>query len=256
MPQLRIAELDEGASEAELNAIFSKFGAVSSVVIVRDIVTGKTRGFAMVKMPDSAEADRAIKGLNGTMFRGRQVDVGRMPETLPGEMEFREWLVGNAGDALKTVGIRPGQTVLDYGCGPGIFTIPCAQIVGAGGKVYALEVRPEVLRKVSEKIKRENIANVEPILGDKASLATGLGDRSMDVVLVYDVMHAIDDKSALLQELHRVLKKGGLLSIFPMHLGTKKMLSVMKGSPLFRFRDSYSLGGYKSPTEVLNFVGR
>ena len=256
MVQLHVGGLADGASEAELNELFSKIGTVSSAIVVKDIISGKSRGFGMVKMPGSTEADEAIKKLNGTMLRGRKITVSKMPGTLPGEMEFREWLADNALEVLQKVGISQGQTVLDYGCGPGIFTIPCARIVGEKGKVYALEVRPEALKRVGDKVEREGLGNVKTMLGDSSSLATGLPDSSMDVVLVYDVMHAISDKTALLEELHRVLKKEGLLSLFPMHMGTDRMMEIMKRCPLFRFRDIYTLPGYKTPSEILNFDKR
>jgi ubiquinone/menaquinone biosynthesis C-methylase UbiE len=73
------------------------------------------------------------------------------------------------------------------------------------------------------------------------------------VILVYDVMHTIGEKMALLEELHRVLKRNGFLSIFPMHVGTDGMLEIMKQCPLFRFRDSYTFLGHKTASEILNF---
>jgi hypothetical protein len=63
------------------------------------------------------------------MQRRRNIVVRRMPETLPGEMEFREWPIEHS-EVLIHVGVREAQTVLDYGYGSGIFTIPSARIVG------------------------------------------------------------------------------------------------------------------------------
>ena len=251
--QLHVGGLSDDTSEAELTELFSKIGNVSSVIIVKDIITGKSRGFGMVKMPNSTQAEEAMKKIDGITLRSKQITVDKMPETLPGEMEFREWLADNAFEVLQKVGISRGQTVLDYGCGPGAFTIPCARIVGEKGKVYALEVRPEALKRVKEQAEGEGLGNVETILADSSMLATGLPDESMDVILVYDVMHAISEKMALLEELHRVLKKDGFLSIFPMHIGTDRMLEIMKRCPLFRFRDNFALLGYKTPSEILNF---
>ncbi|MCK4241915.1 MAG: methyltransferase domain-containing protein, partial [Dehalococcoidia bacterium] len=45
-------------------------------------------------------------------------------------------------DILKEVGIEPGFHVLDYGCGPGSYTIPLAELVGESGKIYALDIHP------------------------------------------------------------------------------------------------------------------
>jgi SAM-dependent methyltransferase len=253
MAQLRICGFADDASEAELNELFSKIGTVEWVNIVRDIISGKSRGFAMARMPDNTQAEKAIEKLNGTTLRSRQITVAKMPETLPGEMEFREWLADNAFEVLQQVGVRRGHIVLDYGCGPGDFTVPCARVVGEKGKVYALEVRPAALERLKKRAESAGLGNVETILADNSVLATGLSDGSIDVTLVYDVMHAINEKMVLLEELHRVLKNDGFLSVFPMHMGTEGMLESMKNCPLFRFRDSYSLPAYKTPSEILNF---
>jgi len=109
------------------------------------------------------------------------------------------------------------------------------------------------LKRVKEQAEGEGLGNVETILADSSMLATGLSDRSMDVILVYDVMHDISEKMVLLEELHRVLKRDGFLSIFPMHMGTDKMMEIMKRCPLFRFRDSYTPPGHRTASEILNF---
>ena len=252
--QLHIGGLSDDTGEADLEKLFSKIGTVESVSIVKDITSGKSRGFGLVRMPSSTEAEEAITRLNGTTLKKRPIVVTRMRETLPGEMELREWLRENASQVLPAVGIRQGQTVLDYGCGPGFFTIPCARIVGKPGKVYAFDVRPEALERVKEKADKEELDNIATILADSSKLATGFPDGSMDVILVYDVIHAIDDKLGLLEELRRILKEGGWLSIFPMHLGTDKIREIMKQCPWFRFRDHYAPPGHKTASVVLNFT--
>jgi len=251
--QLYVGGLSNDTSENELNELFSKIGAVKSATIIKDINSGKSRGFAVVKMTSDAKAEEAIKQLNGATLGSRQIVVTRVPEMLPGEMEFREWLRDNAFEVLRKVGVKKGETVLDYGCGPGIFTIPCAKIVGGEGKTYALEVRPHVLERVKEKARNEGLGNIETVLSDSSKVTTGLPDESVDAILVYDVMHAIDDRQGLLKELHRVLRRDGFLSIFPMHMGTDKMLKIMNKCDLFYLRDRYGPPGHKTASEILNF---
>lgn len=251
--QLYISGLPEDTAEDELRELFSKIGAVEQVTIVKDIASGKPKGIGLVKMPNSQKGEEAIKRLNGSLFGGRQIMVSGVPEMLPGEFEFREWLREHALEVLRKVGIGWGQRVLDYGCGPGVYTIPCAQIVGAAGKVYALDVRPDPLVRVREKAEREGLSNIETILQDRVQLTASLPDGGIDVVLVYDVMHDIREPLALLKELYRVLKPAGLLSIFPMHLGTAKMLEIMKGCSFFCFRDRYAPPRHKTASEILNY---
>jgi len=251
--QLFVGRLSEDTTEDELSGLFSEIGGVESVTIVRDLSSGRSRGFGMVRMANDAKGEEAIKQLNGTTVGGRQIVVGRMPQTLPGEMEFREWLREHADEVLKIVGVRKRQTVLDYGCGPGTFTVASARIVGEQGKVYALDVRQNTLERIRERTKNEGLGNVETMLADSSRMDISLEDGSVDVVVVYDVMHDIGDRGRLLEELHRVLRRDGFLSIFPMHMGDEEMKGIIDESGLFRLRDSYSPPGHKTASSILNF---
>lgn len=135
---------------------------------------------------------------------------------------------------LEKLGIREGQTVLDFGCGPGSYTIPAAQIVGEKGKVYALDIHPLAIESVSKRVEKERLGNIETILSDRD---TGLPDESVDVVLLYDTIHHIRDKRALLKELHRVLKRDGFLSVSDHRLKGDKTLEVVEGNGLFSLRE-------------------
>jgi len=251
--QLFVGGLSNDTTEDELSGLFSEIDGVESVTIVRDLSTGRSRGFGMVRMASDAKGEEAIKKLNGTTVDGRQIMVTRMPETLPGEMEFREWLREHADEVLKIVGVRRGYTILDYGCGPGTFTIASARIAGEQGRVYALDVRQRALERVGEEAKNEGFKNIVTMLADSSRMDVGLEDESVDAILVYDVMHDIDDKGRLLEELHRVLRRDGFLSIFPMHMGDERMLEIMDESGRFRLRDSYDPPGHKTASKILNF---
>jgi RNA recognition motif-containing protein len=62
-------------SEAELREAFQAFGEVTSASIIKDKFTGESRGFGFVEMPNKAEADAAISGLNGKDLKGRAINV-------------------------------------------------------------------------------------------------------------------------------------------------------------------------------------
>ncbi|MAE11432.1 MAG: SAM-dependent methyltransferase [Dehalococcoidales bacterium] len=106
--------------------------------------------------------------------------------------------------------IQEGQTFLDYGCGTGDFTIPAARKVSGNGKVYALDYFPHQLKIVVERSEKEGLTNIETILSDSK---TGLQDESVDVIWMCDVLHEIKERRTVLEELHRVLKKEGFLTI-------------------------------------------
>lgn len=254
--QLYVGGLSDDTVEEEISALFSKIGTVESVTVIRDISSGRSKGFAILRMPGSTEGEEAVKQLNGTRLGDKQILVARMHETLPGEMEFREWLRDNALEVLRRVGVQREHIVLDYGCGSGIFTIPSARIVGERGRVFAVDVRTHSLERVREKAKKEGLANIETVLLDSSKIVTGLEDGSADAVLLYDVMQEIDDKRGLLRELHRVMRRDGFLSVFPMHMGTDKLLEIMDELGLFSFRDRCNAPGYETASEVVNFEKR
>lgn len=116
---------------------------------------------------------------------------------------------------LAEVNIQPGFRVLDYGCGPGSYTIVAARLVGEAGKVYALDIHPLAVKMVQRKAAKQGLVNIETILSD---CATGLPDHRIDVALLYDILHGLSEPHAILQELHRVLKPEGLLSVDIQHL--------------------------------------
>jgi len=128
--------------------------------------------------------------------------------------KFRD-LFSPRENTLKEVGIKPGFHILDYGCGPGSYTIPAAQLVGKAGKVYALDIHLLAVQRVQSVAAKRNLTNIEAILSDGA---TGLPDESIDIVLLYDTFHNLNRPEEVLAELHRVLKPDGILSFNDHHM--------------------------------------
>lgn len=133
-----------------------------------------------------------------------------------------KWLEQSREKVLKHIGIEKGQKVLDFGCGHGNYTIPVARLVGERAPVYALDEDKAALDQLMSKAKSiglKNIARLDPL--DKSRI--GLDNESVDVVLLYDVLHYYyfpkeKDRRQLLSEVYRVLKPNGLLSVYPTHL--------------------------------------
>jgi ubiquinone/menaquinone biosynthesis C-methylase UbiE len=132
---------------------------------------------------------------------------------------------------LDEVGIEPGCRILDFGCGLGSYVVPAAEVVGQSGKVYALDIHPLAVRMVKEAVARKGVNNVETVQSD---CATGLEDGSIDVVLLYDTYHDLEDPGAVLSELHRVLKPGGRLSFSDHHMKEDEIVANIAGGGLFR----------------------
>ena len=74
MKKIFVGNLDFGATEDSIRELFESQGTVESVKLMTDRDTGRSRGFAFVEMAD-ADAERAIKSLNGTNFGGRSLNV-------------------------------------------------------------------------------------------------------------------------------------------------------------------------------------
>lgn len=107
--------------------------------------------------------------------------------------------------------VQEGQSFLDYGCGTGFFTIAAARMVGTQGKVYALDCFPRQLEIVKKRTTKKGLTNIETILSNGE---TGLPDECVDLVWMCDVLHEVKEEGAVLREVHRVLKKEGVLAIY------------------------------------------
>ncbi|MEA1959187.1 MAG: class I SAM-dependent methyltransferase [Chloroflexota bacterium] len=139
-------------------------------------------------------------------------------------------------DKLRKAGIDDGQTVLDYGCGPGSYTIPAARMVGEQGKVYAIDIHPLAVEAVESKAARANLKNIVTILSERN---TGLPDECVDTALLFDAIHMIEDKKALLGELHRVIRPNGRLSIFVEHTKPDSVIRIAEMDGLFSLKDRH-----------------
>lgn len=149
-------------------------------------------------------------------------------------------------DILKEVGLKQGFHVLDYGSGPGGYVLPASKLVGETGKIFALDIMPIAIKMVKDIVAKNGLKNVETILSD---CPTGLPNESIDAVLLYDAFHDLEDQTAVLEEIFRVLKPDGVLSFSDHHLKEPEILSVVAKGKLFRLlrknEHTYSFGKNK-----------
>ena len=134
-------------------------------------------------------------------------------------------------NTLKEAGIKSGDNILDYGCGPGSYTVVAAKLVGESGKVYALDIHPLAVQKVQNIAAKRRLTNIETILSD---CATGLADESIDVALLYDALHEVSEPDKILAELHRVLKPNGILSFNDHHMKDEEIITKITENGLFK----------------------
>ena len=72
-----IGNLPYNVSEEELREMFSEFGTVDSIKLIIDKFSGQSKGFGFIQMSNNSEADQAIKALNKTNVKGRDIKVNQ-----------------------------------------------------------------------------------------------------------------------------------------------------------------------------------
>ena len=132
------------------------------------------------------------------------------------KQDLKKWISRDGIKFLREIGVKKGQSLLDFGCGEGHYAIPASKIVGKNGKVYALDKDRDTLDTLKKLIKQDSIKNIN-LINENSKIP--LADRSIDAVLCYDVIHYVNKKEReiLHKEVHRVLKKEGLFSVYPKH---------------------------------------
>ena len=136
-------------------------------------------------------------------------------------------------EIIQEVELKEGFNVLDFGCGPGGYVPAVSEAIGPSGKLYALDTMPIALEMVNKNANEMEMANVRTIRSD---CDTGLPEGDIDVALLYDVFHDLDDQNAVLTELHRVLKPSGILSVIDHHLKEQEIVSSITSSGFFRLQ--------------------
>ena len=131
----------------------------------------------------------------------------------------------------ESFGIKPGQTVVDYGCGPGRYTIEMAQLVGVSGKVIAVDLVELALEETQRKLEAGGFHNCDLKLAH--GYDSGIVDEVADIVFSIDMFHHISDTNAFLREIFRITKPDGLLILSGGHLTRKTVKSKIAMSEIW-----------------------
>ncbi len=117
-------------------------------------------------------------------------------------------MFSNPEKILIQFGVSKGTSVADFGAGTGFYAKLLAEKVGETGKVYAIDVHKDMVRKLGREA--EGIANLEAVWGDlEHEGGSGLPDDSIDVVVIANTLFSLENKEAVAKEAKRVLRKKG-----------------------------------------------
>lgn len=110
---------------------------------------------------------------------------------------------------LANLGVRPGMTVCDMGCGNGFYALKLARLVGPEGRVLCVDIQPKMLELLGERASAAGITNIEPILGTLTD--PRLPEGEIDLILCVDVYHEFSHPEEMLASMRTSLDDDGRL---------------------------------------------
>lgn len=152
---------------------------------------------------------------------------------------------------VAKLGLKDGMKVADFGAGTGLYSRAASTRVGPKGKVYAIEVQKDLVKKLENEIRSWGISNIECIWGDiENKNGTKIADQTMDRVIISNVLFQTEDKLGLIDEAKRVLKKDGQVLLIdwqdsfggvgpaPHHVVTEEKAKELFSSRGFKFLEN------------------
>jgi ubiquinone/menaquinone biosynthesis C-methylase UbiE len=114
-------------------------------------------------------------------------------------------------ELLRSLGLKPGHTIADIGCGPGFFTIPAAELVGENGRVLAADIQGEMLSAVRARVTEHGLSNVRIVKSSDTDVPLPPG--CADLVLLAFTLDEIDQRARFLHRVGRLLNADGKMAI-------------------------------------------
>lgn len=129
-----------------------------------------------------------------------------------------EWLIRDEREReercslmLTNLGVKPGMTVCDMGCGNGFYTLKLAKMVGASGWVYGVDIQPKMLEFLNERALEAKVANFTPVLG--TIINPRLPRGKIDLILLVDVYHEFSHPEQMLRAMRESLSPKGRIAL-------------------------------------------
>jgi ubiquinone/menaquinone biosynthesis C-methylase UbiE len=125
-----------------------------------------------------------------------------------------EWLIRDEREReercslmLTSLGVKPGMTVCDMGCGNGFYSVQLAKLVGPKGKIYAVDIQPKMLEFLNERAAKAKVKNIVPVQGELWDPKLPQGE--IDLILLVDVYHEFSHPEHMLAAMREALAPDG-----------------------------------------------
>lgn len=166
--------------------------------------------FVVCAQQAAAPQEKSVKpGIND---RWRGTDIKPLVETL--ETESRE--IYHEREALaRLVDAKPGMAVADIGSGSGFMTELFAKMVGASGRVYAVDINQKLLEHIARRASLDGLKNIQTVLDNDTS--TELPANSVDLIFLCDTYHHFEYPKAVLASMYKALRPGGQVVLVEFH---------------------------------------
>ncbi len=157
----------------------------------------------------------------------------------------REWIIGKVylytlestdrvenlqvDRVIQALRLQTGQKVADVGAGTGVFSFPLAEALGDSGRVYAVDVNPELLSHIEETARAEGVENIQTVL---AAENDPLIPEAVDLIFLCDTLHHIDNQAEYVKTLRKYLRAGRRVAVIDFGEDSPHLLPSMKYSLL------------------------
>lgn len=118
-------------------------------------------------------------------------------------------------EVMQALGLKQGEAIADIGSGSGYFALRFAAHVGEQGRVYGVDIDPEMVRHLNRRIRDAGLTNIQTVLAVPDDPL--LRDRSIDRFVVVDTWHHIGDQTKYLGLMKKMLKPGGQVVMIDFH---------------------------------------
>ena len=232
-------------------------GLISLFLLIGCFVVASSLTGQQTQEEDKAKADAPKTPEGVDVYMGR-----RVAQTMG--HQGADWLIRDTREReercslmLANLGVKRGMTICDMGCGNGYYALQMAQMTGDKGYVLGVDVQPEMLSLLRDRMEKNGVENIIPILGSFHN--PHLPENLVDMILMVDVYHEFSHPEEMLAAMRKSLKPDGVavfleyrkedpdVPIKPLHKMSKDQVNkelIANGFKLVKEFDELSLAAH------------